>query len=239
MMPTLKLLLYILYLPLLPAFSQASALGTGITFIGSEPIIGFSPFYSLGSIMPPDSASPASPSNVILTYQDNGILISWDDNSDNEDFFIIEKLIDQGTWQAWVTYAQVEENITSYLDLNTADEGQCIYRVRAFGSNVNAMPSNASDWVGISCNQSLGVEESTEAHFNLWPNPAGEDIFISSNGGLGLLVHVYDMSGREVLNTPLQSDKQTFSIGHLPAGLYTVAVTMHDGSIVRQRLMKQ
>lgn len=84
-----------------------------------------------------------------------------------------------------------------------------------------------------------GIEDVEDTHLRIWPNPASESITIETEYEANLEVFLYDMAGREVFTAVLRSSKETIGIGHLPAGVYTVAVVMLDGSVVRQRLVKQ
>lgn len=83
----------------------------------------------------------------------------------------------------------------------------------------------------------IGIEEVEGTGFSLHPNPATDAVTISPERGK--TVSLYDMAGRSVLRAALQSSAAAITISHLPVGLYTVAVEMQDGSVARQRLVKQ
>lgn len=93
------------------------------------------------------------------------------------------------------------------------------------------------DDVSVIEDRSIGVEEAQGRKFSLHPNPANDAFIVDAEHGRQ--VTLYDMAGRTVLHTPMLSSKETIGIGFLPSGVYAVAVEMQDGSVVRQRLVRQ
>ena len=67
------------------------------------------------------------------------IRLSWQDNSDNETGFIIERRLDAG---AWIEIGKVATNISTFSDLTPVPGKKHSYRVSAFNAGGNSAPSN-------------------------------------------------------------------------------------------------
>lgn len=84
---------------------------------------------------------PAAPSNLRLTVNTSSrITLNWDDNSDDEDGFKIERKT--GAGGTFSQIATVEANKTGYTDKNLNASTTYCYRVRAFNSAGNSGYSN-------------------------------------------------------------------------------------------------
>jgi hypothetical protein len=73
----------------------------------------------------------------------------------------------------------------------------------------------------------LSVDDLTITSFNLFPNPAVNEVTLSmaSSPDLGSQtqneqLHIFDLSGRIVQTLIIRTSKTTFSIAGLPAGIY-------------------
>jgi hypothetical protein len=64
---------------------------------------------------------------------------------------------------------------------------------------------------------------------NIFPNPANTFIYVSNIGGQGVL-HIYDQSGRVVLETTLGGDQQQINISTLKTGSYYARID-RDGKV--------
>jgi len=85
---------------------------------------------------------PASPSTLTAVVADNDIALSWTDNADNETGFKIER--DSGSGFSQI--ATVGVNVTSYDDLNLADNTYT-YRVRVYNAVGDSGYSNTDSAV--------------------------------------------------------------------------------------------
>lgn len=88
----------------------------------------------------PAVAPPAAPSNLRLVSQ----ALIWNDNSNNESGFKIEKQYDtgNGTWSEWTQVATVEANVTS---CNINWSCLVLFRVRAMNAGGDSASSNEVD----------------------------------------------------------------------------------------------
>ena len=83
-----------------------------------------------------DTSFPA-PSNLSYTIIDlNSIELTWNDNSNGEDGFKIDKKIGANTWQN--EFAVVGENIEEWTDNNAELEEELYYRLYAYCGNNNS-----------------------------------------------------------------------------------------------------
>jgi hypothetical protein len=73
--------------------------------------------------------------------------------------------------------------------------------------------------------------------FLIYPNPVGQELRFNTTEPLaGSVIRIQDMTGREVLHTRFSSNN--IDVSKLPAGVYTLSVTIKDKTITR-RFVKQ
>jgi len=78
----------------------------------------------------PPSCVPDAPTNLQITgVTCSTVDLYWDDNSYNEDGFIIERSPDGVSWSEIVT---IGANETTYRDTGLSENAQYFYRVRAY-----------------------------------------------------------------------------------------------------------
>jgi hypothetical protein len=100
-------------------------------------------FFSQGCHNPvdPDPSGLSSPSNLIAaTISSSQIILTWQDNSDNEDGFKIERA--SGGTTNFMQIASLQADTTSYQDNNLSPSSCCSYRVRAYNVDGNSEYSN-------------------------------------------------------------------------------------------------
>jgi PKD repeat protein len=80
----------------------------------------------------PKPSAPIAPSNLRATaVSSSQITLTWQDNSDNEQGFKIERRVEGGSYSQIAT---VEANTQSYSDSGLSSEATYCYRVRAYNS---------------------------------------------------------------------------------------------------------
>ena len=82
----------------------------------------------------------------------------------------------------------------------------------------------------------------TTCQLAVWPNPEKEVIHIQSSnsgGANGFKAQFFDLSGRVVNETVLQSGTNTVDIHSLPTGTYIIRVKLSTGEAYNQKLIKQ
>jgi hypothetical protein len=76
----------------------------------------------------------------------------------------------------------------------------------------------------ISVNQVLGVKQNSIAGLNMYPNPVSKGtLYITSNSNEAKSVSVFDLLGKQVLNT--KTSNSTVNVSSLRAGSYIVKIT--------------
>jgi hypothetical protein len=86
----------------------------------------------------------------------------------------------------------------------------------------------------------LGVDDiENEEVFNLYPNPAKENVTVEMKNGHNMRLELYDAIGGLVLKQNMRSSRENIGVGHLPAGMYVITL-LNKGTVVeRRRLMLQ
>jgi len=109
-------------------------------------------------------AAPAAPSNLTAVHVagSNDVQLNWDDNSDNEQEFTIQRRHRQAdmTWTDYVTLGHVGPDSTTYLDTNIPQGAWYKYQVRARNP---LGPSNWAAPVLVECETSPKPPEKVTA----------------------------------------------------------------------------
>lgn len=89
---------------------------------------------------------------------------------------------------------------------------------------------------------STGLSEvNTHGQFQLWPNPAGNDITIKTGNSYSgtVTLTIEGAAGRTVYNNVFKGGTQTFNIAvdKMPAGMYFVTLTTADGNSYTEKLI--
>ena len=83
------------------------------------------------------------PAYLILTPSGStGMHVVWEDDSNNEDGFVLERSGDAGA--TWTTVVVTDPNVTSYDDTGLTGGTTYVYRVRAYSGSVLSDPTVAS-----------------------------------------------------------------------------------------------
>ncbi|MCL2150210.1 MAG: fibronectin type III domain-containing protein [Dehalococcoidia bacterium] len=88
------------------------------------------------------AATPSAPTNLTATTSANGIILSWEDNSTDEEGFFVERKEGSDEWETlhpgkYITGSgTVNKDVTTYTDLSATEGKRYTYRVAAFNSKV-------------------------------------------------------------------------------------------------------
>ncbi len=89
---------------------------------------------------PPGGQAPAAPTNLQATaISSSQINLIWEDNSNNEQGFKIERRTQGGSYSQ---ISQVGANVKSYSDQGLSSNTEYCYRVRAYNADGESAPSN-------------------------------------------------------------------------------------------------
>jgi chitodextrinase len=108
-----------------------------------------------------DLAAPVAPSGLTATADSaEAVDLSWQDNSHNEDGFLVERL-ETGA-MAFVEIADVSADSTSLRDTDVAVDTEYAYRVRAYNSAGVSDPSNQAEVTTSSAGPQTGIWGASE-----------------------------------------------------------------------------
>ena len=131
------------------------------------------------------------PLDLKVSKVEEGIELTWIDQSDNESGFVLEKAITNAFED--VERIEVDANDISKIDI--LDSSRPFYRIRGFNSKVFSVYSNI-----INANNVITNSNSPEIQINVFPNPSSGNFTISvGNQYIGeMFLSLIDLSGRTV-----------------------------------------
>jgi hypothetical protein len=178
------------------------------SFIGSELII--DDITILGGTQ---NAPPAAPTSLTFSQRATavaGVNLSWQDNSNNEDGFIIERSTDGANYTRIDTVAA---NVANFTDNNVTVGQMYFYKVKAYNNLGSSLYTNT---INLVYSPSSISENESSKFYNIYPNPNNGQFTISTN--YESTFELMDITGR-VINTYKVNGKLDVS-ENLPAGLY-------------------
>ncbi len=95
-------------------------------------------------------------------------------------------------------------------------------------------PSNVI--FGLELVESLGVDTNSLSNFTLYPNPAKGIVNIETSISGEKQVVIYDMLGKQVLNTVIEGTE--VNISNLSQGVYTVSITQNKQTATKKLVVK-
>jgi hypothetical protein len=97
-----------------------------------------------------------------------------------------------------------------------------------FCTSVNAQDSKA---------QSKALETSSIEGLNLYPNPVSNGkVYISTKNDLDKEIIIFDVLGKKVLQTVLNS--RELNVSNLPSGVYIIKIYENEASATRKLIIK-
>lgn len=152
-------------------------------------------------------------------------ILSWTGNG-TDGSFSIERSTDRLTFDAIANMPAVTAKAGYYYKDATAPAGEHYYRIR-YSTGAGVLYSKIVSAVAVPLAQ--------EAAIRLYPNPVAKELHLSlGKEPLGAKLIVTDITGKTVLQMPVQASQTTIDVHHLPAGTYyvrysdsTTAKTIH------------
>lgn len=102
---------------------------------------------------------PASPSGIKVVYTRQGALLTWDDNSDNEEGFWISKIVDRGeepSARGWINIPTT--SVEKYIDTDVEHEKKYSYRIFSYNEYGWSDPSSRYLYQHLPRITGIGVE---------------------------------------------------------------------------------
>ncbi len=163
---------------------------------------------------------PNPPCEVYIeATSSNSVILHWNDNSNNEDFFDIMAFRSGDTWRAG-GMPDGGKNAESVAISNLVSGAKYRFRIKA-KSNSNG----ASAWVvteeidlGASARFALGAAETKSESLILFPNPSQGQVTIeSSKNGQGFIVNAL---GQKVMNLNISEGQNQIDLSGFRSGVY-------------------
>ncbi len=162
-----------------------------------------------------------APFNLKATLSNNTPSLTWQDVSDSETGYEIQRSVDGGSF---ATIATIAANSTTYID-NSAPVGSCTYQVRATTSDLESVFSNTAT---VTTTNS-GFNENKIEELKVYPNPVVDNLNIESKEEISQ-VEIFDLSGRLIQNTIANENKVSVSMQQYPKGIYSAVIKAASGN---------
>jgi hypothetical protein len=222
-----------------PAYNAgASLVGRVASTSGPSSFNSFSTF-ALGNVVGGMNVLPVTLLSFQASPVADGVALNWSTASEQENsYFTCERSTDASSFSAVTKVLSKAPggNSSSTLTYSSLDasplEGVSYYRLKQ------------TDIKGQSTySRTVKVDRRMQVGLNIYPNPASDIIYISGfkTGSAQATVELYDMSGKIALKKilPVTGGYVTATF-NLPAGIYSVKVSLPDGtSRVQQLLIKR
>ncbi len=175
---------------------------------------------------------PQTPTNCqAVPRLGNIVQFSWKDNSFIESGFQVQRQFPALSFGVWEDLTNVNANQTMYEDIltNSQARNRVMYRVRAFrefnGIRVFSRYCEMADEV-------LSLDELPSPLVEVFPNPSSGMLNFRFNGDLtgSLALQVYELTGRAVMTSQINSQTGILNLQHLPKGIYTLKFTGLSGT---------
>jgi hypothetical protein len=83
----------------------------------------------------------------------------------------------------------------------------------------------------------VGIVETTENEFNIFPNPTNEDKTIHWNSSEIATIECYDMKGKLLETYGIEKNQKAIELNQFTRGIYSLKITLINGKIIREKLM--
>jgi predicted phage tail protein len=172
-------------------------------------------------------SQPAKPTQFVAKQTKvDEVILSWRDNSNNEEKFVIERSDDGGN--TFVTVAQPNANATSHVDQLPGQKEFYKYRIKS----VNRL--SESGWFEYETSIITTVEENIS--IELYPNPVSS-YWIVKTSTMPQYWILTDLIGKEREISPDKSgDDYIFSAEGLSPGIYNLKAVYQSGGVIFLRV---
>lgn len=184
--------------------------------------------------------NPVNTPTNLSAVETNSVTVSWDDNSDNETGFKLDRKV--GVNGVWEELVDLETGASTYLDENVDPETEYYYRIAAYNEDTE---SDYSEEINITTSPATGIADNSNIPSDYmllqnYPNPFNPTTnitFILPRESY-VQLSVFNMVGEEVaqiLNGYRDSGQYrvTFNSAELTSGIYLlkmIAVSVISGN---------
>ncbi len=163
---------------------------------------------------------PSAPSNLsAVATGTTEINLSWNDNSNNETGFIVERKTGSENYLLIDTMAA---NATTLIDIGLNASTIYFYRVYSFNKDGNSGYSN----VGLDTTFSIQakIQSSSEHDVLIYPNPAHDFVTVDIRANSYNRFIIYDLSGKIIDEKEITGNYYRFDVSLYPRGCYTISL---------------
>ncbi|MCU0369848.1 MAG: T9SS type A sorting domain-containing protein [Bacteroidales bacterium] len=134
----------------------------------------------------------------------------------------------------------ISASFSSYTDLNPP-LGPLYYAIEVINEE-GCFPARDTDYSrsrsNIRDNGTVGMEDNPEPEFAIYPNPAGNKLYIQSEGNTGdALLVIYDMQGRVMASKSVQQGNNEISIDELSPGVYMIRLEYAQTVLIKKLMV--
>ncbi len=177
-----------------------------------------------------DDIPPVAPSGLIATATDRfQIDLTWSDNSDNEDGFVIQRSLTGGS--GFGTIGALGPNVTTYNDTTVSENTTYYYRVAATNTiGSSAYSSEANDTTPAT---QKGTLELSSATYNVGENVGSYAIIVKRTGGSDdvVSVDIGTSDGTATAGSQYESASTTLTWTDGDSSTKSLPVTINDNGI--------
>jgi hypothetical protein len=176
--------------------------------------------------------APYEPTDIAANpVSDTAIEITWTDNSDNEEGFIIERSL---TTSGFETITTTESNATSFTDTGLQSQTKYYYRVLAVNQVTDSWTEYIQTANATTLTTILATFSPDEKPLNIYPNPSQNYIQLQlpvHHAGLKK-IEIIDISGRILITRFDSGTDISVDVSELERGNYLIKVTSDDSTSV-------
>jgi plastocyanin len=188
-----------------------------------------------------------------MTAQTNTITIDWSFNStpSASGNANASRTIEVGDTVTWNWYASGTHNVKSNSSANESFESQFFgnggtfsYTFTSIGTNDYICQPHPTTMFGTITVVAEGVLNTDNFalldNIRIYPNPASSKINFDMNNNEQLNVKIYNLLGKEVLNSSIDETNNSISVATLSKGMYIAKITTTDGkSFFTRKFVKE
>ncbi|OJJ15529.1 hypothetical protein BKI52_37220 [marine bacterium AO1-C] len=176
--------------------------------------------------------APTAPINLTaISETSNRIRLSWQDQSSNETYFIIERA--QDTDDNFVSVDSVGTDTTEYIDIDLTAETTYFYRVKATNMDGESAYSNT---IGASTVPITNIsDEKLQALIRVYPVPTRDYLRVDISHQQSLPYTLVNLHGK-VLQKGKLNNSFSLNMRNLPKGIYFLVIQIDELLVVRKVL---
>jgi hypothetical protein len=161
-------------------------------------------------VVVPDEEKPTAPANLTAEVAGSTVTLTWDPSTDNR--VVQYYVIYDGSKAIDTVLAKQSGNSYTVKNLEDGKHTLLVYAFDPYGNN-----KGSTFKVDITGKMDQSIEPLT-----LYPNPAGDVIYLGEIMKEKAVVEVYDLSGQLMMSCRIDAGESEIYIGALPQGMYTL-----------------